>query len=324
MTKIIIIQIVIFIAGAVAPASAPAQAYPSRPVRLLVPTTPGGSVDTLARTIGPKLTERWGQQVVVDNRPGAGGTIAGDLAAKAAPDGYLLMLGTIASLCTNVSLHKKLPYDPLKDFAPVTLVATQNLMLLVHPSVPVKTVNDLVRFAKSQPGKLAFASAGNGTGSHLSGELFKQLAGVDMLHIPYKGVAPAMVDVISGQVAINFPSILSAMPHVRSGRTRALAVTGAKRTRAAPELPTMQEAGIRNYESMTWYGIVAPAGTPQDIVAKLSTEVAAILKHPETFERLSKEGADPVGSTPQEFGRFMQSEIEKWRKVIRAAGIQPS
>lgn len=304
--------------------SAAAQQYPNRPMRLLVPTTPGGSVDTLARTIGPKLTERWGQQVVVDNRPGAGGTIAGDLAAKAAPDGYLLMLGTIASLCTNVSLMKRMPYDPLRDFVPVTLVATQNLMLLVHPSVPVKTVKELVRFAKSQPGKLSFASAGNGTGSHLSGELFKQIAGVDMLHIPYKGVAPAMVDVISGQVAINFPSILSAMPHVRSGRTRALAVTGAKRTRAAPDLPTMQEAGMKNYESMTWYGIVAPAGTPQDIVAKLSTEVAAILKHPETFERLSKEGADPVGSTPQEFSRFMQSEIEKWRRVIRAAGIQPS
>lgn len=304
--------------------AAGAQSYPAKPIRLIVPTTPGGSVDTLARTIGPKLTERWGQQIVVDNRPGAGGAIAGDLAAKAPPDGYLLMLGTIASLATNVSLQKKLPYDPLRDFAPVTLAATQNLMLLVHPSVPAKTVKELVRFAKSQPGKLSFASAGSGTGSHLSGELFKQIAGVDMLHIPYKGVAPAMVDVISGQVAINFPSILSALPHVRSGRARALAVTGAKRTRAAPELPTMQEAGMKNYESMTWYGIVAPAGTPQDIVTKLSVEVAAILKHPETFERLSKDGADPVGSTPQEFGRFMQSEIEKWRKVIRAAGIQPS
>jgi tripartite-type tricarboxylate transporter receptor subunit TctC len=307
--------------GATWPAAA--QQYPNRPVRMLVPTTPGGSVDTLARTIGPKLTERWGQQIIVDNRPGAGGTIAGELAAKAPPDGYLVLLGTISSLATNVILQKKLPYDPVKDFAPVSLVVTQNLMLVVHPSVPAKTVNELVRFAKSQPGKLSFASAGSGTGSHLSGELFKQVAGVDILHIPYKGVQPAMVDVISGQVAINFPSILSAMPHVRSGRVRALAVTGPKRTRAAPELPTMQEAGSKDYESMTWYAIVAPAGTPQDIVTKLSAEVAAILKHPETNERLSREGADPVGSTPQEFGRFMQSEIEKWRKVIRAAGIQP-
>jgi len=323
MIKHVYIQMVISIFALGAPVAL-AQTYPVKPVRLLVPTTPGGSVDTLARAIGPKLTERWGQQVIVDNRPGAGGAIAGELAAKAQPDGYVLLLGTIASLATNVSLQKKLPYDPMKDFAPVTLVATQNLMLLVHPSVPAKSVKELVRFAKSQPGKLSFASAGNGTGSHLSGELFKQLAGVDILHIPYKGVAPAMVDVISGQVAINFPSILSALPHVRSGRTRALAVTGAKRTRAAPELPTMREAGVKGYESMTWYGVVAPAATPQDVVAKLSTEVAAIMHDPATHERLSKDGADPVGSTPQEFARFMQSEIEKWRKVIRAAGIQPS
>ena len=317
------IQAAMVVLGALA-GSALAQTYPTKPVRMLVPTTPGGSVDTLARTIGPKLAERWGQQIIVDNRPGAGGTIAGDLAAKAPPDGYVLMLGTIAALGTNVSLQKKIPYDPVKDFAPVSLVATQNLMLLVHPSVPVKTVKELVRFAKSQPGKLSFASAGNGTGSHLSGELFKQLAGVDILHIPYKGVQPAMVDVISGQVAVNFPSILTALPHVRSGRVRPLAVTGAARTRAAPELPTMQEAGIKGYESATWYGIVAPAGTPQDIVMKLSTEVAATLKQPDTHERLSREGADPVGSSPQEFGKFIQMEIEKWRKVIRAAGIQPA
>jgi len=281
-------------------------------------------VDTLARTIGPKLSERWGQQFIVENRAGASGTIAGELTAKAPPDGYLLLLGTISSLATNVVLQKKLPYDPVRDFAPVSLVATQNLMLVVHPSLPAKTVTELVRFAKSQPGKLSFASAGNGTGSHLSGELFKQVASLDILHIPYKGVQPAMVDVISGQVAINFPSILSGSPHARSGRVRAIAVTGAKRSPAVPELPTMQEAGVKNYESMTWYAIVAPAGTPQDIVTKLSVEVAAILKHPETNERLSREGADPVGSTPQEFGRFMQSEIEKWRKVIRTAGIQPS
>lgn len=308
--------------GAAWPACA--QQYPNRPIRIIVPSTPGGSVDTLARTISPRLSERWRQQVVVDNRSGAGGIIAAELTAKAPPDGYLLMLGTIASLCTNVSLQKKLPYDPVRDFAPVTLVATQNLMLVVHPSLPAKSVKELVRFAKAQSGKLSFASAGNGTGSHLSGELFKQLAGVDILHIPYKGVAPAMVDVISGQVAINFPSILTALPHVRSGRVRALAVTGARRTRAAPELPTMQEAGVKGYESATWYGIVAPAGTPQDIVTKLSAEIAALLNQADTHERLSREGADPVGSTPQEFGQFMQQEIEKWRKVIRAAGIQPA
>src|SRR5258706_1527233 len=310
MTKTYYIQIVTLIFSLVAN-TALAQQYPSRPVRVLVPSTPGGSVDTLARTIGPKLSERWGQQVIVDNRGGAGGVIAAELTAKAPPDGYMLMLGTIASLCTNVSLQKKLPYDPVKDFAAVSLVATQNLMLVVHPSVPAKSVKELVRFAKAQSGKLSFASAGNGTGSHLSGELFRQLAGVDILHIPYKGVQPGMVDVISGQVAINFPSLLNPLAHLRSGRIRALAVTGATRTRPAPELPTMQEAGVKGYESATWYGIVAPAGTPQDIVTKVSAEVAAILKHPETNERLAKEGADPVGSTSQEFGRFMQSEIEK-------------
>jgi tripartite-type tricarboxylate transporter receptor subunit TctC len=316
----------VLLCGMLAAMSLPAaaQQYPSRPIRLIVPSTPGGSVDTLARTIGPKLSERWGQQVIVDNRGGAGGVIAAELTAKALPDGYLLMLGTIASLATNVSLQKKLPYDPVRDFAAVSLVATQNLMLVIHPSVPAKSVRELVRFAKAQSGKLSFASAGNGTGSHLSGELFKQLAGVDILHIPYKGVQPAMVDVISGQVAINFPSILTALAHVRSGRVRALAVTGASRTRAAPELPTMQEAGVKGYESATWYGVVAPAGTPQDIVTRLSTEVAAIVKQPDTNERLSREGADPVGSSPQEFGRFMQFEIEKWRKVIRAAGIMPN
>jgi tripartite-type tricarboxylate transporter receptor subunit TctC len=301
-----------------------AQTYPTRAIRLLVPSTPGGSVDTLARTIGPRLTERWGQQVIVDNRPGAGGAIAGELVAKAPPDGYTLLIGTVASLGTNVSLQKKLPYDPVKDFAPVTLVATQNLMLLVHPSVPAKSVKELVRLGKAQPGKLSFASAGNGTGGHLSGELFKMLAGIEMLHVPYKGVAPALVDVVSGQVSMTFASILSSLPQVRASKLRALAVTGAKRSVAAPELPTMQEAGVKDYESATWYGIVAPARTPQDIVHRLNAEIVAIIKRPETHERLSKEGADPVGNSPQEFGGFIQREIEKWRKVIRAAGIQPT
>lgn len=305
-------------------ALAAAQMYPTRPIRLIVPSTPGGSVDTLARTIGPKLAERWGQQVLVDNRPGAGGAIAGELVAKSPPDGYTLLIGTIASLGANVSLQKKLPYDPVKDFSPVTLVATQNLMLLMHPSVPAKSVKELVRLAKAQPGKLTFASAGNGTGGHLSAELFKMLAGIDMLHIPYKGVSPALVDVVSGQVSMTFASILSSLPQVRASKLRALAVTGATRSRAAPELPTMQEAGVKDYESATWYGIVAPVATPPDVIAKLNSEIVAAVKHPETNDRLSKEGADPVGNSPQEFGAFIRSEIEKWRKVIRTAGIQPT
>ncbi|MBS1216959.1 MAG: hypothetical protein H6R21_92 [Proteobacteria bacterium] len=317
-------QMIIMTAALATTCSAAAQNYPVRPIRIVVVSTPGGSVDTMARTVGPKLAERWGQQVLVDNRPGAGGTIAAELVAKAPPDGYTLIMGTVASFATNVSLRKSLPYDPVLDFAPISLVATQNLMLLIHPSVPAKSVKELVALAKRQPGTLSFASAGNGTGGHLSGELFKLLAGIDMLHVPYKGVAPALVDVVSGQVSMTFASIISAMPQVKNNRLRPLAVTGAQRSRAAKELPTMIEAGVQGYESATWYGLLAPAGTPADIVTKLNSEVVAILKSPEMFDRLSKEGADPVGNSPAEFARHIQAEIEKWRKVIKAAGIRPS
>jgi tripartite-type tricarboxylate transporter receptor subunit TctC len=302
---------------------ATAQNYPNRPIRVVVVSTPGGSVDTMARTIGPKLAEKWGQQVIVDNRPGVGGAIAAEIVARSAPDGYTLIMGTVASFATNVSLRRKLPYDPVRDFVPISLVATQNLMLLVHPSVPAKSVKELVALAKKQPEALSFASAGNGTGGHLSGELFKMLAGVQLLHVPYKGVAPAIIDVVSGQVTMTFASILSSLPQVKAGKLRALAVTGSQRSPAAPQLPTMVEAGVKAYESATWYGLLAPAATPPDIVSKLNTEVVAILKNPEMHDRLSKEGADPVGNTSAEFGRFIQSEIDKWRKVIQAAGIQP-
>ncbi len=301
-----------------------AQSYPTKPIRIVVVSTPGGSVDTLARTVGPKLAERWGQQVLVDNRPGAGGAIAAEIVAKSPPDGYTLIMGTVASFATNVSLRKSLPYDPVKDFSPISLVATQNLMLLIHPSVPAKSVRELTAIAKKQPGVLSFASAGNGTGGHLSGELYKMLAGVDLLHVPYKGVQPALIDVVSGQVSMTFASIISAMPQVKNNRLRPLAVTGGQRSPAAKDLPTMIEAGVKGYESATWYGLLAPAGTPVDIVNKLSTEVVAILKSPEMNDRLSKEGADPVGNTPAEFARHIQAEIEKWRKVIQAAGIKPN
>ncbi len=302
-------------------ATATAQHYPSRPIRLLVPSTPGGSVDTLARAIGTRLSERFNQQVVVDNRSGAGGVIAGELTAKAPPDGYTLLMGTVASLASNVSLHKKLPYDPVRDFAPVTLAATQNLMLVVNPSLPAKNVKELIALAKAKPGLITFASAGSGAGGHLSGELFKLLAGIDLLHIPYKGVAPALVDVISGQVSLTFPSLISAMPQVKSGKVRALAVTGAKRSQTVPDLPTMQEAGVPGYESATWYGVVAPSATPRDIVAKLNGEIVAILKQPELRDRLAADGADPWGSTSDEFSRHLKSEIAKWARVMKAAGI---
>ncbi|MEK6594127.1 MAG: tripartite tricarboxylate transporter substrate binding protein [Pseudomonadota bacterium] len=318
------IQTALAMAAVMLTCSAAAQNYPSKPIRVVVVSTPGGSVDTMARTVGPKLAEKWGQQVIVDNRPGAGGAIAAEIVARAPPDGYTLIMGTVASFATNVSLRKKLPYDPVRDFVPITLVATQNLMLLIHPSVPAKSVKELVALAKKRPGTLAFASAGNGTGGHLSGELFKMLAGVDLLHVPYKGVAPALIDVVSGQVTMTFASILSSLPQVKAGKLRPLAVTGGQRSPAAPQLPTMIEAGVKGYESATWYGLLAPAGTPPDITAKLNAEVVAILKSPEMHDRLSKEGADPVGNTSAEFGKFIQSEIDKWRKVIQAAGIQPS
>lgn len=299
-----------------------AQNYPARPVRMIVPSTPGGSVDTLTRAIAMRLSEKWGQQVVVDNRAGAGGVIAADITAKAPADGYTLLMCTISSCATNVSLHKSLPYDPVRDFEPVSLVATQNLMLLVHPSIPATGVKELIAAAKANPGKYSFASAGNGTGSHLSGELFKLLAGIELLHVPYKGVAPALVDVIAGQVSMNFPSILSAMPHWKVGKLRALAVTGAKRSAAAPELPTMMEAGVKGYESTTWYGLLAPAKAARDIVGRLNRDLVATLKLPEVGERLSREGVDPVGSSPQEFAAYMKAEIAKWAKVVKTAGIQ--
>ena len=320
----IFIRSIIAVAVLSTASAALAQNYPTRPIRIIVVSTPGGSVDTMARAVGPKLAARWGQQVLVDNRPGAGGTIAAELVAKAQPDGYTLLMGTIASLATNVSLYKTLPYDPVKDFAPITLVATQNLMLLIHPSVPARSVKELVALAKKQPGNLSFASAGNGTGGHLSGELFKMLAQIDMLHVPYKGVQPALIDVVGGQVSLTFASIISAMPQVTGRRLIPLAVTGAQRSPAAKELPTMIEAGVKAYESATWYGLLAPAGTATDIVNKLNAEVVTALKNPDMHDRLSREGADPVGNSPAEFAKHIQVEIEKWRKVVKAAGIQPS
>ena len=302
--------------------SVAAQEYPARPIRVIVPSTAGGSVDTLARMVGSHLSVRWRQQVVVDNRSGAGGIIAAEITAKAPPDGYTLIMATIAAMATNVSLSRKLPYDPVRDFAPVTLVASQQLVLLVHPAVAAKSVQELIQLAKAKPGQLTFASAGSGSGGHLSGDLLKILANIDVTHVPYKGVAPALVDVISGQVAMTFSSMISGLPHVRSGKTRSLAVTGAHRSPAAPELPTMIESGVKGYESSTWYGLLAPKATPRAIVMKLNREIVAILQLPEVKNHLLAEGAEPVGNAPEEFGEFIKAELAKWGKVIRAAGLR--
>ena len=301
---------------------AAAQTYPSKPIRVIVPSTPGGSVDMLARTIGPRLAERWGQQVVVDNRSGAGGVIAAELTAKAPPDGYTLIMATIASMATNVSLARNLPYDPVRDFAPVTQVASQQIILLANPNFAAKSVAELIVLAKAKPGQIGFSTAGNGTGGHLAGELLKLLAGIDLLHVPYKGSAPALVDVISGQVPLTLISINTALPQIKSGRVRALAVSGAHRSSVLPEVPTMIEAGVRGYESSTWYGVLAPKATPRAVVMKLNGEIVAILKLPEVKERLLTDGAEPVGNTPEEFGAFIKSEIAKWGKVIKAAGLR--
>ena len=309
---------------ALATALASAQAYPTRPIRILVPSTPGGSVDTLARMVSRHLSEKWNQQVVVDNRAGAGGVIAAELAAKASPDGHTLIMGTVASMATNVSLTRNLSYHPTRDFDPVTLVAAQQLMLVVNPSVPAESVADLLRLARAKPGQLTFASAGNGSGGHLSGELFRMLTGIDIVHVPYKGVSQAMLDVVSGQVTMSFASVISGTPQVRSGKLRALAVTGLRRSPAQPDVPTMIEAGIKGYESSTWYGLLAPKGTPRPIVMKLHQEVVALLQQPATRERLLAEGAEPVGNTPDQFRAFIDAEIAKWGRIIRGAGLQGS
>jgi tripartite-type tricarboxylate transporter receptor subunit TctC len=312
----------IIVALAAGAGVAVAQDYPTRPIRIIVPSTAGGSVDTLARMVGTHLGQRWGQQVVIDNRAGAGGVIAGEITAHAAPDGYTLIMATIAAMATNVSLAKKLPYDPVRDFAPVTMVASQQLVLLVHPALAAKSVQELIQLARSKPGQLTFASAGSGSGGHLSGELLKILAGIDLTHVPYKGISPALVDVISGQVAMTFASVISGLPHVKSGKTRALAVSGARRSPAAPELPTMAEAGVQGYASSTWYGLLAPKATPRAIIVKLNREVVAIINLPAVKSHLLAEGAEPAGNSPEEFGEFIKSEIAKWGKVIRAAGLR--
>ena len=316
------ISIQIFAVGLLVAGNAEAQEYPTKPIRVIVPSTPGGSVDMLARTIGSRLSERWGQQIVVDNRSGAGGVIAAELTAKALPDGYTLIMATISSMATNVSLARNLPYDPVRDFAPVTQVASQQIILLSNPGFAAKSVQELIALAKAKPGQVAFATAGNGTGGHLAGELLKLLAGIDLLHIPYKGSAPALIDVISGQVPLTLISINTALPPIKSGRVRALAVSGARRSPVLPEVPTMMEAGVRGYESSTWYGLLAPKATPRGVVMKLNGEIVAILKLPEVKDRLLADGAEPVGNSPEQFGEFIKSEIAKWGKVIRAAGLR--
>ncbi len=308
----------LLVAGAAA--TAQAQTYPSKPIRMIVPFPPGGTTDILARAIGAELTKAWGQPVVIENRPGAGGNIGSEAVAKSPGDGYTLLMGTVGTHGINPSLYKKMPYDAVKDFAPVTLVALVPNILVVHPSVPAKSVAELIALAKKQPGKLTYASSGNGTSIHLSGALFESLTGVQMVHVPYKGSAPAVTDLLGGQVNMMFDNMPSALPHVKAGKLRPLGVTSAKRSPAVPDVPTIAEAGVKGYEASSWFGVLAPAGTPKDIVAKLNAEIAKSLGTPEMKEKLSSQGAEPVGNTPEQFGAFIRAEIDKWAKVVKASG----
>jgi tripartite-type tricarboxylate transporter receptor subunit TctC len=303
--------------------AAPAAAqYPAKPVRFIVPSSAGGGTDIIARALAQKLSEALGQQFVVENRPGAGQMIGIELAARAPADGHTILM-TASTLAINPIMYKKVSYDPLRDFAPITQAASLPNVLVVHPSLPVKSVAELIALAKREPGKIAYASAGVGTSPQMSVELLKSLAGIDLLHVPYKGTGPGVIDVLAGQVKVMTPNVLTALPHIKSGRLRALAVTGAKRSEALPGVPTMAEAGVPGYESVQWYGVLAPAGTPREIVQRLYAEIAKALHAGEVRERLAADGAEPVGSTPEEFAAFIRAEIAKWSKVAKAAGINP-
>ena len=316
--------IALALAAASLPHAAPAlaQAWPSKPITYVVPFPAGGTTDILARILGQKLGAALGTTIVVENKPGAGGNVGSEFVSRAAPDGYTIMGGTISSHSINVSLYPKLPYDPVTSFAPITLIGTNPNVLVVNAASPYKSVQEITAALKAKPGSLSYASAGNGTSQHLSAELYKFMAGIDMVHIPYKGSGPAITDVMGGQVPMMFDTSVVAGPHIESGKLRALAVTSAKRAASMPNVPTMAESGVPGYDVVSWQAVFAPAGTPRPIVDRLHTEIAKILKEPEVQERLAKLGLDPSGMTPAELSAFQKAEIEKWAKVIKAANIK--
>jgi tripartite-type tricarboxylate transporter receptor subunit TctC len=305
-----------------APFAAIAQAadYPSRPIRFIVPNAPAGGSDTVVRALAQKMSASWKQQVVVDNRPGAGSALGAELVAKAAPDGYTIGLASI-SFAVNASLRKKLPYDTVKDFSPITQMSAQPHLVVVHPAFPAKSVKELIALSKARAGRINYGSSGTGSGGHLAAELFKHVAGVSMSHIPYKGIAPAMTDLIGGQIDLTFSTLIGAVPYVKSGRLQAIAVTAARRTPVAPEVPTVSESGLPGFESGSWNGVVAPAKTSSEIVMRLHAEIVRDLQTAELREWISNDGAVMVGSTPAAFAAFIKSEIDKWAKVIKAVGI---
>jgi tripartite-type tricarboxylate transporter receptor subunit TctC len=297
-------------------------AYPAKQIRLVIPYTAGGGTDVVGRIIAQKLGEAWGQQVIVDNRPGASGMIAGEIVAKAAPDGYTLIMGYTGDVAINQSLFKKMTFDPVKNFTPVALAAVAPMIFVVHPSLPVGNVKQLIALARLKPGQLVYASAGVGQPGHLAFELLQHSGKIQITHVPYKGGAPAVIDLLGGHVMMFFSGIMPAIPHVRTGKLRAIAVSTAKRSPVASEVPTMIEAGMPGFDLPTWYGVLAPAGTPGDVVAKLTSEISRLLALPDVKERLSREGADPAPSTPEQFAQFIQSEVAKYASIIKEAGVR--
>jgi len=296
--------------------------YPTKPVRMIVPNPAGGGVDIIARLVGNKLSQQLGQSIVVENRPGAGGTIGLGVLAQSPADGYTLGMGVTATLAIAPSLYRRLPYDPLKDFEPITLIATLPLILVVHPSLPVKSVRDLVRLAKSRPGQIDYSSGGNGTPPHLAAELFKTQAGVKFTHVPYKGGPPAVNAAVSGEISLMFANALPALPHIKAGRLRALAVTSSKRASAFPEIPTIAEAGVSRYDAVQWYGVIAPAAVPRVIIDRLNREIREVIKITEVRAPLLAEGAEFSDTTPQQFRQFIAAEMAKWGNVVQASGAR--
>jgi tripartite-type tricarboxylate transporter receptor subunit TctC len=299
-----------------------AQPYPARSIKMIVPFPPAGSTDISARAVAGKLGERLGQAVIIENKPGAGGNIGTDVAAKAAPDGYTIIVGTVGTHAINSSLYSKMPYDHIRDFAPVVLLSTTPNVLVMSPSFPANSVGDVIRLAKARPGELNFASSGAGTSIHLSGEMFKSMAGLDMTHIPYKGSAPMLIDLMSGQVNMAFDNLSASMVHIKAGKLKALATTGTTRSAALPELPTVSEAGLPGYESTSWNAVFAPAGTPREVIDKLNREINAILQSPETRKYFAEQGAEAGGGTPEQLGALVRSETVKWSKVVKDSGAK--
>ncbi len=306
-------------AGAL-PLAAAAQNYPTKPVTIIVPFSAGGTTDILARIVGQGLTTELGQPFLVDNRAGAGGNIGGALAAKAQADGYTLFMGTVGTHAINQALYKKMPFDPVKDFAPISRVATVPNLLVANPKEPYKTVKELIAYAKAHPGKVTFGSPGSGASPHVSGELFKSMTGTDLLHVPYKGSAPAMTDLLGGQTSIMFDNMPSAIQHVRSGKLRPIAVTTAKRSPELPDVPTIAESGVPGYEAMSWFGLFAPAATPKPVLDKLNAALVKVLNQPDVKKKIAEQGGDVVAETPAQFAAFIKSESAKWGKVVKDSG----